>query len=341
MGRNPYDVTAPPRQLRAWTRVHQQCEDSRLRLCQLASALTDPASPHFLEARQHLDEERKTYAALAAREKRLRFDTVGLRMRLLLGLVDGAVALLAVALLLRTGQPLLAGRWRHEGPAVAPAPIADWWRVCGAFVLVGALGAAITVVLGGIAVEEKMWVGYDSFHRLGAVGDAGAHRRGEGAGGRVPRSLTPVAVQRLGGPADAPVTMVRNDVARRVVLVVAALVFVAVAVGTLIAPQVMASQYRLRLDHVDAFNEYRAVYVGLWLAQAALLVFAARHVGWALLGDLGAVLILGQVAGRLISLALDGVPSAQVWPTFVAEVIGGVALLLVRPRTRLTPPLQT
>jgi hypothetical protein len=134
--------------------------------------------------------------------------------------------------------------------------------------------------------------------------------------------------------------VIRHDTARRVLLILSALVFAAIAAGALVAPRTMAAQFQMRLDHVDALNEYRAVYVGLWLAQAAMLSIAARQVRWALLGDLGALLILGQVAGRLASLILDGPPSAKVWPTLLMELVAGLAILLVRPRASLSgaPP---
>jgi hypothetical protein len=45
-------------------------------------------------------------------------------------------------------------------------------------------------------------------------------------------------------------------------------------------------------------------------------------------------LILGQTVGRMLSLVLDGMPSARVWPMFVLEGVGGVALLVVRPPDR-------
>jgi len=125
--------------------------------------------------------------------------------------------------------------------------------------------------------------------------------------------------------------VLRSDTARRIVLILPALAFLRVAVGALVAPQTMASQFHLRLDHVDALNEYRAVYVGLWLAQAVIFGWAVRDVRRVWLGDLGALLVLGQVVGRLVSFVLDGLPSAQVWPTFAAELVAGVALIVVRP----------
>lgn len=113
---------------------------------------------------------------------------------------------------------------------------------------------------------------------------------------------------------------------------VAAAVFFVIAVGALITPHQMAARLGYRLENVDALSEFRAVYVGVWLATSVLLVVAARHVEWTVLGDLGALLILGQTLGRLLSLLLDGVPTARIWPFFVLELAGGLAILALRPR---------
>jgi len=121
--------------------------------------------------------------------------------------------------------------------------------------------------------------------------------------------------------------------ARRVLLLLAALVFTGIAIASLVMPDTMADGLGYRLDSVDARSEYRAIYVGLWLAHAVLLVVAARRIESLILGDLGGLLIAGQVVGRLLSLGLDGeLPSATMLPTSVAEVVAAVAILLVRPR---------
>lgn len=122
--------------------------------------------------------------------------------------------------------------------------------------------------------------------------------------------------------------------ARRAILSLAALVFAGIAVGSLVSPHTMAGNLGYRLESVDALSEFRAVYVGLWLAQALLLGFAAKRIEQPVLGDLGALLILGQVFGRLVSIALDGVPGPRIWPISVLELAGGVALLIVRPARR-------
>ena len=118
---------------------------------------------------------------------------------------------------------------------------------------------------------------------------------------------------------------------RRILLGLTALVFMGIASASLFAPHEMAKGIGYSLPSVDALSEFRAVYVGVWLATAVLLLVASRRIQEPLLGDLGALLILGQTVGRVLSLLLDGMPSARVWPMFILEAIGGLALLIVRP----------
>lgn len=111
----------------------------------------------------------------------------------------------------------------------------------------------------------------------------------------------------------------KSSVTRRIILALTALVFAAVAVGSLLAPHEMAEGLGYTLASSDALNEFRAIYVGLWLATASIFALASRRVENALLGDLCALLLIGQVAGRMASLVLDGPPSERIWPMFAAE----------------------
>lgn len=105
--------------------------------------------------------------------------------------------------------------------------------------------------------------------------------------------------------------------------------FVLIAVLAVLRPeQLLLGRH---LDDIDDRSEFRAIYLGLWLATAAQLLIAARRIREPLLGDLGALLILGQVFGRLVSLSADGVPGPRVWTIFALELVGGAAILLVRP----------
>ncbi len=126
----------------------------------------------------------------------------------------------------------------------------------------------------------------------------------------------------------------KSSTARRILLALVALVFAAIAVGSLVVPHEMAKGLGYTLANTDALNEFRAIYVGLWLATAAIFALAARRVENALLGDVCALLLLGQVAGRVASLLIDGAPSERIWPIFAVELIGGLALLAVRPSAR-------
>jgi hypothetical protein len=121
--------------------------------------------------------------------------------------------------------------------------------------------------------------------------------------------------------------------ARRFVLAIVAIVFGAIALASLIVPDTMADGLGYRLDNVDARNEFRAIYVGLWLATCTIFAASARRPDDRSLFFVCVLLLAGQVAGRLGSLALDGVPSMKVATPFMVETLGVVALFLLRPRT--------
>jgi hypothetical protein len=120
--------------------------------------------------------------------------------------------------------------------------------------------------------------------------------------------------------------------ARRVVLGLAALTFAAIAVGSLVAPRQMAQPFDYVLDTTNALSEFRAIYVGLWLAHVFVLAWAALRIDLAYLGDVAGVLVLGQVAGRLVGIAIDGLPDLRLAPPAVAELVAGSLILLLRPR---------
>lgn len=132
--------------------------------------------------------------------------------------------------------------------------------------------------------------------------------------------------------------MIKSSVVRRVVLSLAALSFLVVAVGSLVAPHKMAEPFGYDLAGPNALNEYRAIYVGLFLAHALVLLWAARSIEQAMLGDIAALLILGQPFGRIVSLVLDGNPSSDLWGMLVVESLGGALLLLVRPSSAGSQP---
>ncbi len=121
--------------------------------------------------------------------------------------------------------------------------------------------------------------------------------------------------------------------ARRVVLATVALAFGGIAVASLFAPDVMAQGLGYRLDNVDARSEFRAVYVGVWLATCAVFAGAARRPDDRARFAVCVLLLGGQVLGRTLSLVLDGAPTMKVLPWFGIEVLGVVVLLALRPRS--------
>ena len=131
---------------------------------------------------------------------------------------------------------------------------------------------------------------------------------------------------------DEVKTMTQILIVRRWLLVIAGVAFLAIAVGALVSPRTMAEPIGFRLDTANALNEFRAVYVGLWIAHAILFFWAARRVDRLVLGDVGGLLIAGQVLGRLVSLALDGWPDPAILATGLAEAAGAALILLMRPR---------
>lgn len=125
--------------------------------------------------------------------------------------------------------------------------------------------------------------------------------------------------------------MVESDLARQVLLGLTALVFLILAVRTWWVPDQVASELGYGVGDANGYSELHAIYVGLWLAHAALGVYAVVHVDQAVLGDILALLILGQPLGRLIAVPKHGLPGGPLLAFFALEVVGGLALLMVRP----------
>ncbi|MDP2339850.1 MAG: DUF4345 domain-containing protein [Deltaproteobacteria bacterium] len=112
----------------------------------------------------------------------------------------------------------------------------------------------------------------------------------------------------------------------RVVLAVTGLVYLVIAVASLVVPDAMAAGLGYRLDNADAHNEYAAVYVGLWTATALIFAIAARRPDDRTLLLVCLLLVAGQVVGRTAGIALHGLPSARLLPSIVVEIVGTLVL---------------
>ncbi|HTQ48090.1 MAG TPA: DUF4345 family protein [Polyangiaceae bacterium] len=119
---------------------------------------------------------------------------------------------------------------------------------------------------------------------------------------------------------------------RRLVLAGSGLTFGTIAIAAVVWPRTVAVQYGLHLDGVDAFNEFRAVFVGFWLALATSMIVAARRPALSTLGDLCGIALVLQAMGRLPSVAVDGRPSVPFLGAMVGEALAGAVVLLGRVR---------
>ena len=133
-------------------------------------------------------------------------------------------------------------------------------------------------------------------------------------------------------PGTAPAKRDLRPTARRIALSAAALVFLGIAVGSTFSPHYTARAFDYVLSTPDALSEYRAIYTGLFIAHVLVLGWAAWRVDLLYLGDAAAILILGQVAGRVLSAFVDGMPTGNVVFIGAVELAGAVAIAATRPR---------
>lgn len=125
--------------------------------------------------------------------------------------------------------------------------------------------------------------------------------------------------------------MIHDDLIRQVLLSATGAVFVGFALWAAIGPRSLAASAGYRLDSPNAMSEFHAIYVGVFLAQALLCALAVVRIDDAVIGDLVAIFLLGQPFGRVIAWFRKGWPDGSLRAAFILEVIGGIAILLVRP----------
>ena len=125
--------------------------------------------------------------------------------------------------------------------------------------------------------------------------------------------------------------MVHSDIARRILLVLTALIFIVIAVRAMFAPEQMAAGLGYFLTGSNGYSEFYAVYLGVWLATAVLAILAAVRIRQSLIGDLVAMFVLAQPVGRLFALTRFGLPEGVLLAMFALEVVGGFLVFIVRP----------
>jgi len=109
-----------------------------------------------------------------------------------------------------------------------------------------------------------------------------------------------------------------------VYLIVNGLLFLLVGLRALFDPLgAVAVPYSLQADHVDARNYLRAGAGGMTVTAGAVMLAAPFVAPLGLPALLLAVVILGGlVAGRLVSLVLDGVPGPTPLLAGLVELVG-------------------
>lgn len=110
------------------------------------------------------------------------------------------------------------------------------------------------------------------------------------------------------------------------------------ALAAMLDPDLIASAMGLFLVGVNGYSQFYAIYVGIRLATAGLALLAARQGDQPLLGDLTALFLLAQPAGRLVAAFAIGLPTGVLLVVCAVELLAGLSLLALRPRGKFLSP---
>jgi hypothetical protein len=125
--------------------------------------------------------------------------------------------------------------------------------------------------------------------------------------------------------------MTRAALRRQLLLLIASVSSLA-ALAAMLDPDRIAVVMGEFLVGVNGYSQFYAIYVGTRLATAALALLAARQDEPPVLGDITALFVLAQPAGRLIAAFAIGLPQGFLLVVCGIELAGGLALLALRPR---------
>jgi hypothetical protein len=125
----------------------------------------------------------------------------------------------------------------------------------------------------------------------------------------------------------------------QLVLRLSALPFAGIGLAFLLAPEAMANHVGVTLEGATADHDVRAVYGGLQLGCAALLLWGAarpERVHFALVAQL---LLYGGLGGaRVVAWLVNGVPSALGVALHAGEIVGFVAAVVALRRLAALGP---
>lgn len=119
----------------------------------------------------------------------------------------------------------------------------------------------------------------------------------------------------------------------RIVLILSAFAYGAVALGFLAAPAPLASLVGVTLDGPTADNDVRAVYGGTALGLTLFLAASVRRRDWYAPALAVVTLTLGSMAlARLLSIVTAGPPLPIAYALHASEILGTVLALVALRR---------
>lgn len=127
--------------------------------------------------------------------------------------------------------------------------------------------------------------------------------------------------------------MTREGLRRQLLHLIASVSSLA-ALAAMLDPDRVATVMGEFLVGVNGYSQFYAIYVGTRLATAALALLAARQGEPPVLGDVTALFVLAQPAGRMVAAFAIGLPQGFLLVVCGLELAGGLALLALRPRLR-------
>jgi hypothetical protein len=110
------------------------------------------------------------------------------------------------------------------------------------------------------------------------------------------------------------------------------------ALLAMLDPDRVAEAMGLFLVGVNGYSQFYAIYVGVRLATAGLALLAARRGDQPILGDLTALFLLAQPAGRFVAAFAIGLPKGILLVVCGIELLAGFSLLALRPRGKIPSP---
>lgn len=110
------------------------------------------------------------------------------------------------------------------------------------------------------------------------------------------------------------------------------------ALAAMLDPDRFAASMGQFLVGVNGYSQFYAIYVGTRLATAYLALRASKPDAHPVLGELTALFLLAQPAGRFVAAFAIGLPDGLLLAVCGIELLAGVSLLALRPHSKVPSP---